>query len=98
MASKQGKFKGTAAEFFISGAEEAAQDPAPIRQATEDADGALVPEGYKLVKDNKTDRTHLLMRPKIKEGMKKAASERGVSMNDLFDTIAEDFLKKEGKL
>lgn len=93
MASKSGKFKTTAAEFFITETEQPAITP-----ATKAKSGAQVPDGYKLVKGNKTERTHLLMRPQIKEGMKKAAAGRGVSMNDLFDTIAEDFLKKEGIL
>lgn len=92
MASKQGKFKGTAAEFFISGAEEAAQDPAPIRQE----DGVQIPKGYKLVKENKSERMQLLIRKTLKDAIREEAAAQGLSMNDLVNNIFEEYFERKG--
>lgn len=56
----------------------------------------VIPEGYMLVPETKSVRMQLLIKPEIKNGIKKAAAQRETSMNDLLNTIMYDFLKKEG--
>lgn len=91
MATKK-NFKKNAAELFISAAEEA---PAPSELIQ--GEGVTIPKGYKLVKENKSDRMQLLVRPALKEAIKKEAAAQGVSMNDLVNSIFEEYLERKGK-
>ena len=84
-------FKKNPAELFISAADEV-QTGAPQTQ-----EGVAIPKGYKLVKENKSDRMQLLVRPTIKEAIKKEAAAQGVSMNDLVNCIFEEYLERKGK-
>ena len=88
MAKKD--FKKNTAELFISAAEEAA----PVKE--EKAAGVNIPKGYKLVKENKSDRMQLLVRPALKEAIKKEAAAQGLSMNDLVNNIFEEYLERKG--
>ena len=89
MAKKD--FKKNTAELFISAAED---PPAPSEQTG----GAAIPKGYKLVKENKSERMQLLIRPTLKEDIKKeAAAQGGISMNDLINNILEEYLERKGK-
>lgn len=53
-----------------------------------------IPKGYKLVKENKSQHMHLLVRPAIKNAIKAEAEAQGLSMNDLANTIFEEYLKR----
>lgn len=88
MAKKD--FKKNTAELFISAAEEE-----PARQQAEQ-DGVAIPKGYRLVKENKSDRMQLLVRPALKEAIKQEAAAQGVSMNDLVNCIFEEYLERKG--
>ena len=88
MAKKD--FKKNTAELFISAAEETA----PVKE--EKAAGVNIPKGYKLVKENKSDRMQLLVRPALKEAIKKEAAAQGLSMNDLVNNIFEEYLERKG--
>lgn len=88
MAKKD--FKKNTAELFISTAEQEA--PA----ASEREQGAAIPKGYKLVRENKSERMQLLIRPTLKEAIKKEAQAQGVSMNDLINNIFEEYLERKG--
>lgn len=87
MASKFSKAtRKNPTETFLSTAEEPkeeakAQDPA-------------IPEGYKLVKESKSERLQLLIRPTTKKRLKVEAIAQGVSVNDLVSTILEDYLER----
>ena len=83
-------FKKNPAELFISTADEAQEAP---QQAQE---GMAIPKGYKLVKENKSERMQLLVRPALKEAIKKEAAAQGLSMNDLVNTIFEEYLERKG--
>lgn len=89
MAKKD--FKKNTAELFISAAE-----PEPVQGHTSMLDMNAIPKGYKLVKENKTERMQLLVRPTLKEAIKKEAQAQGVSMNDLINNIFEEYLEKRG--
>ena len=89
MAKKD--FKKNTAELFISAAEEE-----PARQTAEQ-DGVTIPKGYRLVKENKSDRMQLLVRPALKEAIKQEAAAQGVSMNDLVNCIFEEYLERKGR-
>lgn len=93
MAKKD--FKKNTAELFISSAEDppAPSDPKQVEQET----GAAIPKGYKLVKENKSDRIHLLIRPTLKEDIKKEAAAQKVSVNDLINNVLEEYLERKGK-
>lgn len=94
MATKK-TFKKNAAELFISAAED--QQEAPSRSEQETPAGVTIPKGYKLVKENKSERMQLLVRPTIKEAVKKEAEAQGLSMNDLVNNIFEEYLERQGK-
>lgn len=83
-------FKKNPAELFISAAEEA---PAETQQTPE---GITIPKGYKLVKENKSERMQLLVRPATKAAIKAEADAQGLSMNDLINTIFEEYLERKG--
>jgi hypothetical protein len=87
MAKKD--FKKNAAELFISTAEEPAQRPA-------EQESLSIPKGYKLVKENKSERMQLLVRPTLKEAIRKEAAAQGLTMNDLVNNIFEEYLERTG--
>lgn len=89
MAKKD--FKKNTAELFISAAEK--EEVAPVQPA---AAGVTIPKGYKLVKENKSDRMQLLVRPALKEAIKQEAAAQGLSMNDLVNSIFEEYLERKG--
>ncbi len=51
-----------------------------------------IPKGYKLVKENKSKRMQLLVRPAIKDAIRAKAKAQGLSMNDLVNNIFEEYL------
>ena len=79
-------FKKPAAEFFISAADE---------QPKAQAETFVIPKGYILAREPKSERMQLLVRPAIKEGIKKLADERGTSVNDLIGQILDEYLERE---
>lgn len=82
------------AEMFLSGAE----DKKSTSQAKEqDAPGVDVPKGYKLVKETKSERMQLLVRPTLKDTIKKEADRQGLSMNDLVNDIFEEYIERISK-
>lgn len=89
MAKKD--FKKNTAELFISAAEE--QEAPQQMQDT----GTNIPKGYKLVKENKSARMQLLIRPALKDAIRKEADAQGLSMNDLVNNIFEEYLERKGK-
>lgn len=80
------EFKKDVSETFISEAEK------PIK-----AEDIVIPKGYKLVKENKSARMQLLVRPETKNGIKELAEAAGVSMNDLANDIFDEYLERQGK-
>lgn len=78
---------------FISGAQE---EPAAA-STDEQQQGLVIPKGYRLAKENKSERMQLLVRPTLKEGIKKAADAQGISTNDLVNNIFEEYLERKGK-
>lgn len=90
MAKKD--FKKNTAELFISSADqEATQEKAEVS-----IDQYKPPKGYKLIREYKSERMQLLVRPTLKEAMKKEAKKQGLSMNDLANTIFEEYLERNG--
>lgn len=90
MAKKD--FKKNPAEIFISAAEE--QETPQQMQDT----GVTIPKGYKLVKENKSQRMQLLVRPTLKDAIRaEAEAQGGISMNDLVNNILEEYLERKGK-
>lgn len=57
-----------------------------------------VPKGYRLEKDYKSERLQLLVRPATKEGLRTLSAELGISMNDLANTIFEEYFERKGRL
>lgn len=89
MAKKD--FKKNTAVLFIIAAEE--QEAPQQMQDT----GETIPKGYKLVKENKSQRMQLLVRPTLKDAIKAEADAQGLSMNDLVNNIFEEYLERQGK-
>lgn len=87
MASKFSKAtRKNPTETFLSTAEEPKEE-APAQEPA-------IPEGYKLVKESKSERLQLLIRPTTKKRLKVEAIAQGVSVNDLVSTILEDYLER----
>lgn len=92
MAKKSFK---SAAELFLSATEIEPEAPKPETPKQEKkAAGVNVPKGYKLVKENKSERMQLLIRPTIKESIRNIAAAQGLSMNDLINNIFEEYIER----
>ena len=93
MAKKD--FKKNTAEMFLSVPAEEAK--AVNADQKETPGGFVVPKGYRLEKETKSVRLQLLVRPGTKEAIKDLAAQQGLSMNDLINTILEEYLERSGK-
>ena len=80
-------FKQNPVEAFFS-TEEPQETPTP--------EGVTIPKGYKLVKENKSERMQLLVRPATKEAIRQAAAAQGISMNDLVNQILDEYAERQG--
>lgn len=87
----QKNFKKNAAEMFIT-APEGQPEPAPATQ-----DSFTAPKGYQLIKEYKTERMQIMLRPETKKAVKKAAAAQGLSMNELINQILEEWIEGQGK-
>lgn len=93
----------TTAENFISVAdtqplEERQEEPekAPEKKAQEEqtAPAVNIPKGYRLEKELKSERLQLLIRPTTKQALKDKATKEGVSVNDLINSILDEYTEK----
>lgn len=92
MAKKD--FKKNPALFYIGEPEAPAEDPEEVKEDPEIDQGLTVPKGYILTREAKSERMQLLIRPSLKKGIKEAAAAQGLSMNDLINSILEEYLRK----
>jgi len=74
-------------ELYLTGSE-------PVKE-TPVIEGFVVPEGYKLVKESKTQRMQLLVTPTLYGKLKAAAKESGETINGFCNRIFEEYLKKD---
>lgn len=63
------------------------------RKKGTDSEAFVAPPGYKLVREPKSRRMQLLVRPTIADGLKAAAAEKGVSLNELANMVFEEYLR-----
>lgn len=89
MAKKE--FKTNPAMQFISAPEEEKEAP------RKEAEAPTAPEGYVLVREGKSARMQLLIRPTTKQKLKALADAKGVSVNDLANTIFDEYIERQGK-
>lgn len=54
-----------------------------------------IKKGYKVVRDNKSERMQSLLRPGLKEALKKEATQKGTTMNDMLNRILEERYQNE---
>lgn len=90
-------FKTNVTEDFFADAkpEEASQEEAQIEYRSLEKAKQLLPPGYSITKENKTERLQLLVRPATKEGLKKIAKAKGnISINELANIIFEEFIER----
>ena len=81
-------FKKSADALFVSVPEEQLE-------ATQ-TDSFTAPKGYRLVREQKSERMQLLIRPTTKEAIKKAAQAQGISMNDLVNQLLDEYAERQG--
>lgn len=86
MAKKDFK---TTSELFISSA---AADQSATPVGNEPA-AAAIPEGYKLVREAKTERLQILLRPTTHAKLKALAAEQGISKNELINNLIDEYIK-----
>jgi predicted HicB family RNase H-like nuclease len=86
-------YKMNAAEMFLSDT-----DPEDLQEEKQEElqPAFAVPEGYRLVKEYKSERMQLLVKPATKKAIKKAAYSQGMSMNDLINKIIEEYIERQG--
>lgn len=95
MAKKD--FKKNPAEMFLS-TNVPAEDPAEkMDQESIQEAGFYIPKGYRLARENKSERMQLLVRPSLKAAIRKEAAAQGLSMNDLINNIFEEYLERKGE-
>lgn len=101
MTTKPKDFKQSTAELFMTApAEEPRITPAEKKSdpmGREFPQDTPVPKGYKLVKENKSERLQLLIRPFAKKELKKLADAQNMSVNDLVNGLLEDYIERQGK-
>lgn len=73
-------FKSNVTETFITGEEQVGFD---------------VPEGYVLIREPKSARLQLLVRPATKELLQKGAARYGISLNEMCNRVLDTWAKKE---
>lgn len=81
-------FKKSADALFVSVPEE--------QPEVTQADSFAAPKGYRLVREQKSERMQLLIRPTTKEAIKKAAQAQGISMNDLVNQLLDEYAERQG--
>lgn len=71
------------------------------KPAADPGKAVQVPKGFKLVPETKDARIQLLLKPSIKEGLRRAAHENYTSINNLVNDILQEWLERreanEGK-
>lgn len=98
-------FKKDASEFFISSAEEQETEQPIIednhkkikKNPKNDKNMGLdveLPEGYKIVKESKTERIQILVRPTTKKNLEAEHKAQKISINALINNILEDYFDK----
>ena len=71
------------------------EDEQKPQQAVKDpATGYEVPPGYRLVRETKSRRLQLLVRPSLLKVLKEEAAARNMSVNSLIDELLTDALKR----
>ena len=88
-------YKKDTTAFFLSSAQDAVElDPVQTEKEKKDPEGVQIPDGYRLVKETKSKRMQLLVRPSTQDALKKAAAREGISVNDLANRIFEEYIEK----
>lgn len=95
MAKKE--FKTNPAMQFISAPEEEKATPKKTAKKEEPATALTAPAGYVLKRESKSERMQLLVRPTTKQALKKLADDKGISVNDLANTIFDEYIERQGK-
>lgn len=86
-------FKTNVTEDFFTQPEKAQAEPIIEYRSAEELQKQL-PPGFKIVKENKTRRMQFLVRPTTYEALKKEADKQGSSINELVNTIFEEYLEE----
>ena len=95
MAKKD--FKKNPAEMFMSTPTEKKEEEKKEVNANLSADALeeiATSKGYRLLKETKSERMQLLIRPTLKTAIKEEAAAQGLSMNDLVNNIFEEYLER----
>lgn len=90
-------FKTNVTEDFFTQPEKKAQEDAAIEYRSAEELQKQLPPGFKIVKENKTRRMQFLVRPTTYEGLKKQADKQGISINELVNSIFEDYIERTEK-
>lgn len=98
MADKNFKRTTDATAQFFSEAEKPVEKkevlPAPKLKVPDTP--IVIPKGYKLVKESKSERLQLLVTPPVKKALKDIAKKQKKSLNELCGEIFEDFIEAQG--
>lgn len=87
MAGKD--FKGTTKRPKTGQADKSFITPEPLN--------VHVPEGYRIVKQSKSERIQLLVTPHVKERLQELAEVEGISLNALANNIFQEYIDSHKK-
>lgn len=86
----------SAASQFISPEIRRKAEAEEAAQAIAEREHINIPAGWQLKEEAKSARLQLLLKPSTKTALKDLADRKGVSVNQLVNTLLEDGIKKEG--
>lgn len=92
MAGKN--YKIAAKNFITTPEPEEVQAGSGTTPAADPGETLQAPKGYKLVPETKDARIQLLLKPSIKEGLRRAAHEEYTSINNLVNDILQEWLER----
>lgn len=84
MANSNGKKFETPTDLFLSQARNT--EPELTHAANE---APIIPKGYKVVRESRTERLQLLITPTLKESLKEYSKAQGTSVNEIANQLLE---------
>ena len=92
MAAKKTFTKSTTDLFLSTAADQKEQERKKAEEALIDLP---LPRGYKVIRESKSVRQQVLLRPSTRQALRDEAKRKGISTNELLNSILEKHLEEE---
>lgn len=90
-------FKTNVTEDFFTQPEKKDSQEEKIEYRSAEELQKQLPPGFRIVKENKSKRMQFLVRPTTYERLTKIAQKNGTSVNDLVNTLLEEYVERNDK-